>query len=45
MWEFIKWSPDGKSFDIQTNALYQFIAEMYADQFGEFVFGYWGLKS
>ena len=44
LWELMKWSPDGKSFDQQTNSLNQFFKEMYGDQFGEFVFGYWGLK-
>ena len=36
----IKKSPDGKSLDIQTNSLNQFFKEMYGDQSGEFVFGY-----
>ena len=45
LWEFIKWSPDGKSFDLQTNSLNQFFREMYGDQSGELVFEYWGLKS
>ena len=39
----MKWSPDGKSFDQQTNPLSQFFKEMYGDQSAEFVFGYWGL--
>ena len=43
LWESMKWSPDGKSFDQQTNSLNQFFKEMYGDQSGEFVFGYWGL--
>ena len=40
----MKWSSDGKSFDQQSNSLNLFFKEMYKDQFGEFVFGYWGLK-
>ena len=43
LWEFMKWSLDGKSFDQQTNSLNRFFKEMYGDQSGEFVFGYWGL--
>ena len=27
-----------------TSSLNQFFQEMYGDQSGEFVFGYWGLK-
>ena len=34
----------GKSFDLLSNSLNQFLQEMYGDQSGEFVFGYWGLK-
>ena len=45
LWELMKWSSDGKSFDQQTNSLNQFIKEMYGDQSGEFVFEFWGLKS
>ena len=44
LWELIIWSPDGKSFDLQTNSLNLFFKEMYGDQSGEFVFGYWGLE-
>ena len=44
LWEFMKWSLDGKSFDQQTNSLNRFFKEMYGDQSGEFVFGYWGLQ-
>ena len=44
LWEFIKWSPDGKRFDLQTNSLNLFFKEMYGDQSWEFVFGYWGLE-
>ena len=40
-WELIKQSPDVKSFDQQTKSLNQFFKEMYGDQSGEFVFGYW----
>ena len=43
-WELIKWSRDETSFDLQTNSLNQFFKEMYVDQSGELVFGYWGLK-
>ena len=43
-WELTKWSADVKSFDLQTNSLNQFFKEMYVDQSGEFVFGYWGLR-
>ena len=38
--ELMKWSPDGKSFDQQTNSLNQLFKEMNGDQPGEFVFGY-----
>ena len=44
-WEVVRWSPDGKSIDQQTiNSLNQFFREMYGDQSGEFILGYWGLK-
>ena len=33
-----------KYFDLLSNSLNSFIKEMYRDQFGEFVCGYWGLK-
>ena len=33
-----------KCFDLLTNSLNRFFKEMYRDQFGEFVFVYWGLK-
>ena len=43
--EFMKWSPGGKSFDQQTNnSLNWFFKEMHGDPYGEFVFGYWGLR-
>ena len=42
--ELMKWSPNGQSFDQQTNSLNQFFKEMNGDQPGEFVFGYYGLK-
>ena len=45
LWELMKWSSDGNSFDQQTNSLNQFFKEMYGDQSGEFVFEFWGLKS
>ena len=34
----------GKCFDLLSNPLNSFRKEMYRDQFGEFVCGYWGLK-
>ena len=33
-----------KTPDLLTNSLNSFFKEMYGDQFGEFVCGYWGLK-
>ena len=33
-----------KIFDLLSNSLNSFLKEMYGDQFGEFVSGYWGLK-
>ena len=42
--ELIKWSAFGKCSDLQTSSLNSFCKEMYRDQFGEFVCGYWGLK-
>ena len=33
--------PDDRGFDIQTNSLNHFFEEMYEDQSGEFVFGYY----
>ena len=44
LWELMKWSPGGKSFDQQTNSLNQLFKQMNGDQPGEFVFGYYGLK-
>ena len=44
LWELIKWSPKGKCLDLLSNSLDLFLKEMYRDQFGEFVCGYWGLK-
>ena len=44
LWELIKWSPKRKCFDLLSNSLNLSFKEMYRDQFGEFVFGYWGLK-
>ena len=32
-----------KIFDLLSNSLDLFFKEMYGDQFGEFVCGYWGL--
>ena len=44
--ELIKWSPKRKRLDLLSNSLNYFFKfkEMYGDQFGEFVCGYWGLK-
>ena len=33
-----------KIFDLLSNSLNSFFTEMYGDQSGEFVCGYWGLK-
>ena len=33
------------SFDLLSNSFNEFFKEMYGEQFGEFVSGYWGLKS
>ena len=44
LWKWMKWSPDGQSFDLQANSLNQFFKERYGDQFGEFVFEFLGLK-
>ena len=40
LWELMKWSPDGKGFDLQTNSLNQFFEEMYGAQSGERVFAH-----
>ena len=42
--ELTKWSPRRKCFDLLSNSLNLFFMEMYEDQFGEFVGGYWGHK-
>ena len=34
-----------KYFDLLSNSFNSFLKEVYGDQFGEFVCGYWGLKS
>ena len=34
----------GKRFDLLSDSFYSFFKEMYRDQFGELVCGYWGLK-
>ena len=44
LWEFIKWSHKRKCLDLLSNSLNSFFKEMYGDQFGEFVCGYWGLN-
>ena len=33
-----------KNLDLSSNSLNSFMKEMYGDQFGEFVCGYWDLK-
>ena len=33
-----------KNLDLSSNSLNSFFKEMYGDQFGEFVCGYWDLK-
>ena len=42
--ELIKWSTKRKCLDLLSNSHNLFFKEMYGDQFGEFVCGYWGLK-
>ena len=44
LWELIKCSPKRKYLDLLSNSLNLFSKEMYGDQFGEVVCGYWGLK-
>ena len=44
LWELIKWSSKSKCFDLLSNSLNTFFKEIYRDQFGEVVCGYWGLK-
>ena len=44
LWELINWSLKRKCFDLISNSLNTFFKEMYRDQFGEFICGYWGLK-
>ena len=44
LWELIKWSSKRKCFDLLSNSLNSFFKEIYRDQFGEFICGYWGLK-
>ena len=43
LWELINWSPKRKCLDLLSNSLNSFFKEMYRDQFGEFVCGYWGV--
>ena len=43
LWELINWSPKKKCLDLLSNSLNSFFKEMYGDQFGELVCGYWGL--
>ena len=42
-WELIKWSLKRKCLDLLSNSQNLFFKEMYRDQFGEFVRGYWDL--
>ena len=44
LWELIKCSPKRKYLDLLSNSLNLFLKEMYGDQLGEIVCGYWGLK-
>ena len=44
LWELIKWSPKRKCFVLLSNSLNSFFKEIYRDEFGEFVCGYWDLK-
>ena len=44
LWELIKWSQKRKCLDLLSNSLNTLFKEMYRDQFGEFVCGYWGLE-
>ena len=44
LWEFKKLPPNEKCFDLLSNSLDSYLKEIYRDQFGEFVCGYWGLK-
>ena len=41
LWELMKRSLKRKCLDLSSNPLNTFFMEMYRDQFGEFVFGYW----
>ena len=44
LWQLIKWSSKRKCLDLLWNSLNTFFKEVYRDQFGEFVCGYWCLK-
>ena len=37
--------PKEKCFDLLSNSLNHFLKEMYEGQYGEFICGYWGLKT
>ena len=39
-----KMTTEEKCFDLLSNSLNSFFKEIYRDQFGEFVCGYWDLK-
>ena len=43
-WELMKWSLKRKWFDLLSNSLNFPFKEIYRDQFGELVCGFWGLK-
>ena len=40
----MKWSLKKKCFDLLSNCLNYFFKEMYESQYGEFIYGYRGLK-
>ena len=44
LWQLIKWSSKRKCLDLLWNSLNTFFKEVYRDQFGEFVCGYWDLE-
>ena len=44
LWEMIRWSPEGKFFDLLRISLDLFIRELMGGQFREFAFRSWSLK-
>ena len=44
LWELMKWSLKRKCFDLLSNSLNSLCKEIYRDQFGELVCGFWGFK-